>query len=166
MYLTALGEGCTGYSYHTLEDLTHDSLMNPLLALKALHTMDSVLGAAVPAGEVDVGHDFVCYLFQTATKHPSDANGRSVVAGLWPKDAEYAQPIPITFRSGAATSAVDLFGMSVEIKKTGGAVQAMTLGRELVYVTFQEVSTDEAKRILAESFAGTHSKPGIGPSFE
>ncbi|MFV1969262.1 MAG: hypothetical protein ACC628_27900, partial [Pirellulaceae bacterium] len=162
MYLTALGEGCIGYSYHTLGGLTHDSLMNPLLALKTLHTMDSVLGDAVPAGKVDVGHDFVCYLFQIATKHPAAANGRSVVAGLWPKDAEYAQPIPITFRGRITVSAVDLFGMPLEITRQGEENPSVMLGRALVYLTFEETSVDDAKRLLARSFTGVHGNPKEG----
>ncbi|MFA5265130.1 MAG: NosD domain-containing protein, partial [Opitutaceae bacterium] len=46
MYATALGEGCIGYSYHTLSSLIWDALDNPNLGFKTLHTMREKLGDA------------------------------------------------------------------------------------------------------------------------
>ena len=58
MYLTALAEGCKGYSYHTLQALINDSHVTPKLALCAIHTMNRVAAARpILIVDVDFGPD-------------------------------------------------------------------------------------------------------------
>ena len=162
MFLTALGEGGVGYSYHTLYNLTHDSLMNPLLALKAIHTMDTVLGDAEPIGKIPAGPDYVCYLFHTGPNRLFSSGRRDVVAAVWPKDAEYALPIRVEFKSRKIFAAVDLLGLPRRIDRRPDSGCSVMLGRELIYLVFRRASADEVRRELHEVFSGLRSVPGGG----
>jgi parallel beta-helix repeat protein len=154
MYATALGEGCVGYNYHTLCNLTWDVWDNPQLGLKALHTMREVLGDAVPLDRIEVGRYHVGYLFET--RGAVDRVGRSVpqksrvVAALWAKDAEYATPVPVTLPGGIDCSAVDMLGLPISTR-TGEAI-SFPLGRELLYLVFDRSDAGKVKRILRATF--------------
>jgi hypothetical protein len=153
MYATALGEGCIAYSYHTLANLTWDVLDNPLLGLKALHTMREMLGDAAPLGRTEVGRYHVCYLFETRTSAsrlagPLPLKSR-VVAALWAKDAEYAAPVPMTLPGGI--DCFDMLGFPLSTR-TGGAT-SFPLGRELLYLVFDGANADQVRKMLASKFA-------------
>ncbi len=156
MYAALLGEGGIGYNYHTLQGLVHDSLMNPLLTLKSLHTMDSLLYDATPVGQLNLGRDYIGYLFT--------APSRRVIAAIWPKDAEYAKPRRLSLRSPRALEAIDLLGMplAVEAKKAGQ--YTVTFGRELIYLTFEPATSQTAKKTLEQAFADVHSIPDMSAS--
>jgi hypothetical protein len=155
MYATALGEGCLGYSYHTLCNLTWDVLDNPQLGLQALHTMREMLGDAVPLGRIEVGRYHVCYLFETpsaASRSAEPAPRKSrVVAALWPKDAEYGAPVPVKLPGGIDCSVVDMLGFPLSAR-AGGAI-SFPLGRELVYLAFDGSDAGRVKKILTAAFA-------------
>lgn len=153
MYLTALGEGAIGYSYHTLQGLMNDSLMNPQLALKAIHTMATLLGDAQPLGQIDLGRDYIGYLFQT---------GATTTATIWPKDAEYAQPIDIPVHS-QIKSVFDLFGrpLTFGTQSQHPEKTIVHFGRQQIYVVFDRADAQTVKTILQDSFknGNVHSQP-------
>ncbi len=155
MYATALGEGCIGYSYHTLSGLIWDTLMNPKLGFKAIHTMREFLGDAAPLGRVDVGRYHVCYLFEV--KSSGNWLGallprqRRVVAALWSKDAEYAARRTVTLRGTPECAVTDLFGFPTSVAQEQGNT-SFSLGRELVYLTFDDTSLEEIRETLTKSF--------------
>jgi len=140
MYLTALGEGGIGYSYHTLSGMINDEQMNPQLLLKSIHTMDSILGDAEPLGKVDVGYDYICYLFKV---------GNKTVAGLWAKDAEYAQPSTLTFPPQTRVTVVNMFGTAVP--KRPLPANSFALDRELAYLTFDGSTPEQVTALVREA---------------
>jgi hypothetical protein len=151
MYATALGEGCLGYNYHTLGNLTWDVLNNPQLGLQALHTMREMLGCATPLGRADVGRYHVCYLF--GVTHAMDSMWREnrLIAVVWAKNAEYAVPVPATLPSGIHCSVVDMLGFHLSSTDATGA-PSFPLGRELIYLAFEGSSIDKVRAILARTW--------------
>jgi len=154
MYLTALGEGAAGYSYHTLKNMITDSHMSPMLILKSIHTMDSILGDATPLGKLDIEHDFICYLFENSD--------RAVVAAIWMKDAEYGIPVEARFGAEIEFKAFDAFGMA-SLVRDGASGKNVRIDRSATYFIFEKDATSEAvKNALKVAFRGVHSVPGTG----
>lgn len=151
MYVTALGEGCAGYNYHTLNGLIRDSLMSPMLALKAIHTMALVLEDAEPLGQFDIGYDYICYLFKSGQNN--------ITAVIWAKDAEYAKPIQITVSETKNLRVVDMFGYKTEqsLAETG---TAFFIGRELEYLIFKDENINNVQESLKHAFKGKYSLMG------
>lgn len=145
MYATALGEGGGGYSYHTLNGLVQDSLMSPMLALKAIHTMASLLGDAEPLGQINIGYSYICYLFRTDAK--------DIIAVIWAKDVEYAMPTSVSINTVGKLSGVNLFGYPVKIKhKLLSDNYSFDIGKELIYLTFADVTEAYVVDVLRNGF--------------
>ncbi|MBM4092020.1 MAG: glycoside hydrolase family 32 protein [Planctomycetes bacterium] len=146
MYLTALGEGCVGYSYHTLQNLVRDDAMTPSLALKAIHTMACVLATGEPKGPLALGDDFVGYQFT--------ADRGTTVAALWMKDADYGSPVelPMTLPMAAQLSARNMLGGVVPVRSDGGKC-SLRLDRQVIYLVFQNANPDAARQSLEAAFA-------------
>ena len=156
-YVTAMGEGCEAYSYHTLAGWINDDLMTPNLALCAIHTMNRLAGTK-PLGRFSAGPDYVGYLFQ--------ADDGALVAAAWPKDAEYALPTTVAIPTTTSMAVVNLFGNPVDVQARFGRISARTsgptkqflLGRELVYIDLGKLAPEKARKILAQTFEPLRSK--------
>jgi len=154
MYITALGEGGIGYSYHTLQGLVSDALGNPQPALKALHAFQRILGDARPLGRIKTSRDFTAYLFALPA-------GRVAVA-LWMKDLEWGAPINVVLKlpAGAKCAVTRLFGHVVKTEKVAGGVQ-IRLDREVTYLIFDDVKPRTVERAIEEAFATLRTTPTV-----
>ncbi len=144
MYATALGENGAGYNYHTVNGLVQDSVMSPMLALKAIHTMASVLGDAEPIGQININYNYICYLFRNEDK---------ITAVIWAKDAEYATPVSIVLKGVGRLTGVNLFGFSMKLKKQALKDEIeFSIGKELIYLTFSKMPAFKVSEILRNGF--------------
>ena len=150
MMLTALGEGCIGYSYHTLQGLVRDCLMQPMLLLNAIHTMDTWLADARPAARLSLGPDYRGYLFIDA--------GGGLVATIWARDALYAAPVPVFLKGIAVREACDLFGRSLPVQSNADGSR-LKFGREIVFLRLGDVPIERVTRRLREAFRTLSSRP-------
>jgi len=151
MYLTALGEGCAGYSYHVLHTLVRDDNMTPMLGLSAIHTMANLLGDATLQGRLEAEPDYVEYLFATGDQ--------SSIVAIWAKDAEYAQPQAVTLKTATLLRTVNHLGNPVANVPTNDGQQIM-LGRDPIYLIFPQLAHEEAKRVVEAAMSSIHSIPG------
>ena len=101
MWVTAIAEGGTGYSYHTLQGLRVDDANTPLLALCNVHTLARLgLGRrSTNASRLELGQNsssaWIGYRFDVAP----DGDGCSLVVAVWPRDARFATAMPVTVAS-------------------------------------------------------------------
>ena len=147
MLATSLGEQVMGYCYHTLAGLTNDVLMNPQLPLKAIHTMHQKLGNSRSLGFLNLGRDFVGYLFEDMTNHTKSAV-------VWAKDAEYAGSQELGISPLGSCEVRDLFGRNLY---DGG--KTVKLGRELVYFTVRDREDAVVRNQIESIFRNFRSVP-------
>lgn len=154
MYLSALGQGCKGYNYHTLGMLVEDRVMTPSVLLKALHTMASVLGDCEPLGRLELGRDIVGYFFR--------GGRRLSMAGIYMKDAEYGAPTTLTLKlpAGAKVGAFNMLGVSLPVRNTAEGWE-IPFHRDILYMVIRGQGVDEARRAIQRAFLGLRISPSL-----
>jgi hypothetical protein len=74
------------------------------------------------------------------------------VAVLWAKDAEYATSAPVSMPGKVECKIHDMFGFPVPTERQLN-ITSFLLGRELVYITFEGASLEDAKKHLTNLFS-------------
>lgn len=141
MYLTAFGEGCGGYNYHTLPVMFVDSEITPALLLKTLHTMANLLGNTEPEGFMEID-DFIVYIFSEKNKK---------IAVIWNKDSEYGRKTKVEINYKGRLEIKGLFGENIKFSRKKGKT-SFPLDRHVCYLIFERVDTETLKRILKNAF--------------
>lgn len=136
MYLTAFGEGCGGYNYHTLPVLYIDSNLTPTCLLKAIHTMMNILGNSNPDDFLELGEKYIVYIFSEKDKK---------IAVFWNKDCEWGDKIKIRFPVGFK---VKIFGMFGERKNEINSTE-IELDKNINYIVFENITKYELKKVIS-----------------
>ena len=158
MFATALGEGGIGYSYHTLQGLVCDALGNPQPALKALHTLATVLGDAEPMGRLKTHGDFTAYLFRL----PPD----KVAVAVWMKDVEYGAPLAVSLKlaPSARCRLTRMFGAREAVSVAADGTATFALDRRVAYLSCEGVTPETLKHAVEDAFGALRSRPALAAS--
>lgn len=143
MYLTALGEGCGGYNYHTLPVLYIDGNTTPTLLLKSLHTMASLLGNSSPSIFFEIDNKFVGYIFK---------ENRKKIVAFWNKDCEWGSEIKIRLKGIKDFEIYGMFGEKKEIEKGNDYIE-INIDKHINYLIFEGLSEEKIKDILTEAIS-------------
>ena len=122
MWVTAIAEGASGYSYHTLQGLRVDEQNTPLLALCNVHTL-ARLGLGTPNAKAErlyLGNNsgWIAYRFDIRSPTGMGVLPResgvecSMVVAVWPRDGEFASQVTVTVTLQDVTSNVSLSVLS------------------------------------------------------
>jgi len=113
-WVTAIAEGGSGYSYHTLQNLRVDEQNTPLLALCNVHTLAWLrLGSRQTRTErlqLGTNSGWIAYRFDIGISIDVRELGAdcSMVVAVWPRDAEYASSTVVEVVLQAVMSNVSL----------------------------------------------------------
>ncbi len=143
MYLTALGEGAKGYNYHTLPIFYIDGNITPTYVLKALHTMVQILGNSKCETNLDMGDDFVGYLFKDDNK---------TIAVIWKIDSEWGNKTEIEYNG--KFEIYDMFGRKLNPKKG-----IWVLDKYIYYLLFETTDIENIRKIIEKSFKTKKNYP-------
>ena len=176
-WVTAIAEGGSGYSYHTLQGLRVDEQSTPLLALCNVHTLARLrLGTPRAKPErLQLGNNsgWIAYRFDISSITSSDVRGSgincSVVVAVWPRDAEYAGPTNVTLVLQAVTPNVRLsvfsqWGNTVPLDHPSAISVTFALDRAVNYVCLHDGSVAADKVVSAVVTALVALPAGPSPS--
>ena len=173
-WVTAIAEGGSGYSYHTLQGLRVDEQSTPLLALCNVHTLARLrLGSSRAKPErLQLGSNsgWIAYRFDVSSIASIDVRGSgincSMVVAVWPRDAEYASPTNVTLVLQAVTSNVSLsvfsqWGNTVPLDRPSATSVTFSFDRAVNYVCLHDgsVAADQVAAAVVTALVALPAGP-------